>query len=157
MRRLEDEVGRVQRYGNALSLVIIDIDGFKSINDKYGHAAGDDVLRAYSRDVLSIFRHHDMVARYGGEEFAVLLPNTDSDGALSAVTKVQRRAAECHYEHDGNKMTLPTFSAGVALYLPGETPTDIIERADNALYKAKRLGRNRAELANNEGSDALLR
>lgn len=157
LRRLEDEVGRVQRYGNSLSLVIIDVDGFKAINDQYGHAAGDDVLRAYAKSVLSIFRHHDMVARYGGEEFAVLLPNTDTEGAIAAIHKVQRAAGETTVEINGTAVPVPTFSAGIALYLPGETPTDIIERADSALYRAKNLGRNRIELAANESSDALLR
>lgn len=147
MRRLEDEVGRVQRYGSALSLVIIDIDGFKSVNDQHGHAMGDEVLRLYSKHILSIFRHHDMVARYGGEEFAVLLPNTDTEGALSAVAKVQRKAGDSTLDLNGVTLPLPTFSAGVALYRAGETPTDIIERADAALYKAKQAGRNRIELA----------
>lgn len=147
MRRLEDEVGRVQRYGSALSLVIIDIDGFKSINDQHGHAMGDEVLRLYAKHILSIFRHHDMVARYGGEEFAVLLPNTDTEGAISAVAKVQRKAGDSTLDLNGIAIPLPTFSAGIALYRPGETPTDIIERADAALYKAKHLGRNRIELA----------
>jgi diguanylate cyclase len=91
-RRLEDEVARVQRYGYPLSLCLIDMDGFKAINDRYGHAAGDEVLRNFSTNVLSIFRHHDMVARYGGEEFAVLLPNTDKHGAMRALAKVRKRA-----------------------------------------------------------------
>jgi diguanylate cyclase (GGDEF)-like protein len=88
-----------------------------------------------------------MVARYGGEEFAVLLPNTDSDGAMRALRKVQKRSAECTFQHEGATMPLPTFSAGVALYRPGETPDDLIDRSDKALYRAKRLGRNRIELA----------
>lgn len=150
MRRLEDEVGRVQRYGNGLPLVLIDIDGFKRINDQYGHAAGDKVLRLYAKNILSVFRHHDMVARYGGEEFAVLLPNTDAEGALSAVSKVQRQAVELSIEHNDTIIPVPTFSAGIAHYLPGETPTEIIERADSALYRAKHLGRNRIELASQE-------
>jgi len=150
MRRLEDEVGRVQRYGNGLPLILIDLDGFKRINDQYGHAAGDKILRLYAKNILSIFRHHDMVARYGGEEFAVLLPNTDAEGALSAVSKVQRQAAKLSIEHNGTVISVPTFSAGIAHYLPGETPTEIIERADSALYRAKHLGRNRIELASQE-------
>ncbi len=156
MRRLEDEVGRVQRYGNPLSLILLDLDAFKSINDKHGHAGGDEVLRTYARRVLSIFRHHDLVARYGGEEFAVLLPNTDNAGAMAAITKVQKRAAETTFEINGHTIAVPTFSAGIALYKPGETPTDLIERADNALYHAKRLGRNRSEFALLEGSDAVI-
>jgi diguanylate cyclase (GGDEF)-like protein len=146
MRRLEDEVARVQRYGFPLSFVLIDLDHFKSINDDFGHAAGDEVLRVYSRNILSIFRHHDMVARYGGEEFAVLLPNTDSDGTVRALNKVRRRANETRWQINGMVADVPTFSAGVSLYKPGESAGAFIERADKALYRAKRLGRNRIEL-----------
>jgi diguanylate cyclase len=146
MRRLEDEVARVQRYGFPMSFVLIDLDHFKDINDKYGHAAGDEVLRVYSKNILSIFRHHDMVARYGGEEFSVLLPNTDSDGAIRALNKVMRRANETRWQANGTISDVPTFSAGVSIYKPGESATAFIERADKALYRAKRLGRNRIEL-----------
>lgn len=146
MRRLEDEVARVQRYGFPLSFVLIDLDHFKSVNDEYGHAAGDEVLRVYSKNILSIFRHHDMVARYGGEEFAVLLPNTDSDGTIRALNKVRRRAAETRWQTNGTASAVPSFSAGVSLYKPGESVSAFIERADKALYRAKRLGRNRIEL-----------
>jgi len=146
MRRLEDEVARVQRYGFPLSFVLIDLDHFKSVNDEYGHGAGDEVLRVYSKNILSIFRHHDMVARYGGEEFAVLLPNTDSDGTIRALNKVKRRAGETRWQANGSVAEVPTFSAGVSLYKPGESANAFIERADKALYRAKRLGRNRIEL-----------
>ncbi len=146
LRRLEDEVGRVQRYGLPLSLSIMDLDRFKEINDKFGHPAGDEVLRCYSKNILSIFRHHDLVARYGGEEFAVLLPNTDKDGALRALAKVKKRSRETRWQCNGTVRHVPSFSAGLALYKPGETPGAFIERADNALYRAKRLGRDRVEL-----------
>jgi diguanylate cyclase len=160
MRRLEDEVARVQRYGFPLSFVLMDLDHFKSVNDEYGHAAGDEVLRVYSKNILSIFRHHDMVARYGGEEFAVLLPNTDSDGAVRALNKVRRRANETRWQTNGTMSNVPTFSAGVSLYKPGESATAFIERADKALYRAKRLGRNRIELDmtyENEGGRGIPR
>lgn len=146
LRRLEDEVARVQRYGFPLSLALIDLDYFKQINDRYGHAAGDEVLSLYSKNILSIFRHHDLVARYGGEEFAVLLPNTDADGSRRALTKVKKRAAETSWRVEDKVMPVPTFSAGVSLYKPGETVGSFIDRADKALYRAKRLGRNRVEL-----------
>jgi diguanylate cyclase (GGDEF)-like protein len=146
MRRLEDEVARVQRYGFPLSFALMDLDHFKEINDEYGHAAGDEVLRVYSKNILSVFRHHDMVARYGGEEFAVLLPNTDADGAIRALNKVKRRAAETRWQCNGAVVPVPSFSAGVALFKPGESATAFIERADKALYRAKRLGRDRIEL-----------
>jgi diguanylate cyclase (GGDEF)-like protein len=146
LRRLEDEVGRVQRYGLPLSLALIDLDLFKEVNDRFGHAAGDEVLRCYAKNILSIFRHHDMVARYGGEEFAVLLPNTDKDGALRALAKVKKRSLETRWQSNGTVRHVPSFSAGLALYKPGETPGAFIERADSALYRAKRLGRDRIEL-----------
>lgn len=146
LRRLEDEVARVQRYGFPLSLALMDLDKFKEINDKYGHAGGDEVLRVYSKNILSIFRHHDLVARYGGEEFAVLLPNTESEGALRALNKVKNRCAETRWQSNGSVVPVPTFSAGLALYKPGETSTAFVERVDKALYRAKRLGRNRVEM-----------
>jgi diguanylate cyclase (GGDEF)-like protein len=146
LRRIEDEVARVQRYGFPLSLALIDLDHFKQVNDKYGHAGGDEVLQMYSKNVLSIFRHHDLVARYGGEEFAVLLPNTDAEGALRALTKVKNRAGETRWQANGDTIPVPTFSSGVSLYKPGETASAFIERADKALYRAKRLGRNRVEM-----------
>jgi diguanylate cyclase len=145
LRRIEDEVARVQRYGFPLSLALIDLDHFKQINDKHGHAGGDEVLQIYSKNILSIFRHHDLVARYGGEEFAVLLPNTDAEGSMRALTKVRNRALETRWQANGEMIPVPTFSAGVSLYKPGETASAFIERADKALYRAKRLGRNRVE------------
>jgi diguanylate cyclase len=157
LRRLEDEVARVQRYGYPLSLALIDMDGFKAINDKYGHAAGDEVLRVFATNVLSTFRHHDMVARYGGEEFAVLLPNTDREGATRALEKVRKRTEKSSFHSDGRTLPMPTFSAGISLYKPGETPSSLIERADKALYQAKRMGRNRIELAEADGPEATAR
>ena len=154
MRRMEDEVARVQRYGFPLSFILMDLDHFKAVNDEHGHAAGDEVLRVYSKNILSIFRHHDMVARYGGEEFAVLLPNTDSDGAVRALNKVRRRANETRWSVNGAVSKVPTFSAGVSLYKHGESASAFIERADKALYRAKRLGRNRIELDITYQSDA---
>lgn len=146
LQRLEDEVARVQRYGFPLSMALIDLDYFKQINDKYGHAGGDEVLGLYSKNILSIFRHHDLVARYGGEEFAVLLPNTDAEGSTRALNKVRNRAAETHWHANGERLQVPTFSAGVSVYKPGETASAFIERADKALYRAKRMGRNRVEM-----------
>ena len=160
MRRMEDEVARVQRYGFPLSFILMDLDHFKAVNDELGHAAGDEVLRVYSKNILSIFRHHDMVARYGGEEFAVLLPNTDSDGAVRALNKVRRRANETRWQVNGSVSKVPTFSAGVSLYKPGESASAFIERADKALYRAKHLGRNRIELDityQNDGAGSVPR
>ena len=154
LRRIEDEVARVQRYGFPLSLALIDLDHFKQINDKYGHAGGDEVLQIYSKNILSIFRHHDLVARYGGEEFAVLLPNTDSEGSLRALSKVKNRASETRWQANGGMVPVPSFSAGISLYKPGETASAFVERADKALYGAKQLGRNRVEMDASYKSDS---
>jgi diguanylate cyclase (GGDEF)-like protein len=146
LRRLDDELRRAQRYDTPLTLAILDLDEFKAVNDNHGHLAGDRILRCYATQVLSIFRHHDMVARYGGEEFSVLFPNTVLEGAQAALHKVRHKAGDSHCEHDGAVLPLPTFSAGITLYRPGESPTALIARADRALYRAKHLGRNRVEI-----------
>ena len=146
IRRLDDEVSRVKRYGFPLSLVLIDIDHFKQVNDEYGHAAGDKVLQVYAEKILSIFRHHDMIARYGGEEFAVLLPNTDLEGVMRALDKVKSNVPNVEIKMNGMSIPAPTFSAGVTEYRAPESPSQLIERADHALYRAKRLGRNRIEI-----------
>jgi diguanylate cyclase (GGDEF)-like protein len=146
MRRLKDEISRSQRYGASLAHAIIDLDEFKAINDIHGHATGDAILRCYATDVLTVLRHHDLVARYGGEEFAILMPNTTREGAVAAIEKVRSRALQVVCEFQGRDFKLPTFSTGIALYVVGESHTDLIDRADRALYRAKRLGRNRIEL-----------
>ncbi len=146
LRRLEDEISRAERYGLPLTIAILDLDEFKQVNDAYGHAAGDCVLKHFAEEALSIFRHHDMVARYGGEEFSVLLPSTTLDGAQAALRKVQSKARASVCEYEKNTLPLPTFSCGLALYTAGESPTLLLERADRALYRAKQHGRNRIEL-----------
>ena len=147
MKRIEDEVSRVQRYEYPLCFALIDLDSFKAINDRFGHSTGDEVLRSFAKRALSGFRHHDLTSRYGGEEFAIILPNTDMNGALRALAKVKGRTSQCTFQFNDATHPIPTFSAGVALYSAGETPASLIERADKALYRAKRMGRNRIETA----------
>ena len=149
-RRLEDEIARANRYGYPLTLAVMDLDEFKSINDSFGHAIGDKILREYAISILSIFRRLDMVARYGGEEFAVLLPNTDLHGAMRALHKVRSRVPEVYVDAQESQLKVPTFSAGVSAYHPGETSEAFVSRADAALYEAKRRGRNRIEAADEE-------
>ena len=146
LRRLDDEISRSRRYGFPLTLVLLDIDNFKAVNDEFGHNAGDVVLRAYAKQILTVFRHHDMIARYGGEEFAVLLPNTELQGVLRALSKAKDRIHEVKPKVGNQRITTLTFSAGVAQYSIGESAEQLIDRADLALYRAKRLGRNRIEV-----------
>ena len=146
LRRAEDEMGRADRDKTTLAMVAIDLDYFKNINDQYGHAVGDEILKIYAKDVLSIFRRYDMVSRYGGEEFSVLLPNTDKTGALRALDKINSKVSSTHYIYDGESIPLPTFSSGLVIHRPGETMDKFIERADRVLYKAKQMGRNRVEI-----------
>ena len=145
MQRLNDEMGRSQRDKTPLTVAMIDLDHFKDINDKYGHSVGDEILKTYARYILSVFRRYDLVARFGGEEFAVLLPNTDKTGAMRAFTKVMKKASETYYQYEGVNIAVPTFSAGLAIYHPGESEDKIIARTDSRLYKAKEKGRNRIE------------
>ena len=142
LRRIKDEMYRAKRDETLLTLAIIDLDMFKKINDNYGHAIGDEMLRVYAKDILSVFRRYDMVARYGGEEFVVLLPNTDKEGAERAFNKVKNKVTETFINNNNEVLKVPTFSAGLAIFCPDETAESLINRADNALYKAKQSGRN---------------
>lgn len=146
IRRLDDEIARVQRYNTPLSVVLIDLDNFKAVNDQYGHPAGDAVLAWYAQNVLPTFRHYDMVARYGGEEFAVLFPSTTEDGAERALNKIRKRITNAVCEYEGADISVPTFSAGLTIYRAGDTQSTLIKRADKALYHAKSLGRDRVEM-----------
>jgi len=147
--RLENELGRVKRHHEPLSLILIDLDDFKKVNDTYGHTVGDQVLKCYAEDVFSLFRQYDLVARYGGEEFAVLSPSTDMDGAICSLGKAMDRVKNLRCDFSDDSIMVPSFSAGIAVYRDGENIDAFIDRADQALYRAKSLGRNRIETAAN--------
>ena len=138
---LEVEVNRAQRYDLNLSLIMIDLDHFKKFNDSYGHLEGDTLLRKIAQILKSSLRETDYVARYGGEEFAVILPETNKAGASFAAERVRKTISEQTFGEVGEKMTI---SLGVASY-PDDAclRTDLIKKADEALYRAKKEGRNR--------------
>ncbi len=140
--RARAEEARWRRYGAPLSLIILDVDRFKAINDSFGHRAGDLVLRTIAQLVGSRIREVDFFARYGGEEFVILLPETPLAAAREVAEKV-RRSVEAFRFHARGKRIPITISCGVAQLREGDTVEAAFERADAALYRAKGDGRNR--------------
>jgi diguanylate cyclase (GGDEF)-like protein len=143
VRTLEAEVGRVKRYGFSLVLALLNIDGLKATSERYGSDGADAVLRCYATDVLTIFRSYDLVARYDEDSFAILFPNTQRDGAMRALEKVQKRVNETYLSHDGHNFPLPGFSSVLAIYAQGEKPAALLKRAFDALANARLKGRGR--------------
>lgn len=139
--RLETEVARWQRYGHALTMTVWDIDRFKSINDSYGHQAGDKVLKATAQILMNNMRNTDFIARYGGEEFVILMPETELVHALNACEKLRRLIEQSPF-HYQNQAVPVTISCGIAQFHPGDSAEQAFERADAALYRAKQGGRN---------------
>ena len=135
----ETELSR--RHGTPLSLIALDLDHFKDINDRYGHLAGDQVLKSVAEAIADCTRSSDILFRYGGEEFLVLLSNTARQGALMLGERIRRsiEAHECYY---GEQALRVTTSLGVACFTNGDNNESLFERADTALYAAKSAGRN---------------
>jgi diguanylate cyclase (GGDEF)-like protein len=125
-----------------LSVVMIDVDHFKSVNDRYGHAVGDQVLVRVAQQLYGAVRDTDTVARYGGEEFVVVLPGTTATDAAERADDWRRRCSAVVVDTPRGPLTV-TFSAGVAHLRPGDHPDDLLRRADEALYEAKLGGRDR--------------
>ena len=143
---LRRETERATRYGGAVSLVLFDLDGFKSFNDTHGHEAGNRLLAEVGRVLETTRRSADVAARFGGEEFALLVPG-DASAAVEAAERIRLAIARIivpvgNGQHDGR-----TISAGVATYKPGESPDALVEAADRALYLSKRRGRNRVSVS----------
>ncbi|BAE50749.1 Response regulator [Paramagnetospirillum magneticum AMB-1] len=144
-RRLDEsfahELDRAQRYAEPVSLIISDVDHFKSVNDIHGHHVGDEVLQAMAGLLRHGVRALDVVGRWGGEEFLIICPNTDLDGATALAEKLRAAIASAQFPGIGTS----SASFGVAQYQDGESFKDTVARADTALYRAKVNGRNRIE------------
>lgn len=143
--QLNAEFSRWKRYGQPFSLAVADLDLFKKINDTYGHQAGDKVLRLVASIFTQQSRTTDFVARYGGEEFVILMPSTTAEKAMVAVEKIRQAVAQSPFNFRGDPVQI-TLSLGLTQVRPDDVIDNLFDRADKALYKAKRLGRNRIEV-----------
>ncbi|WP_439133861.1 GGDEF domain-containing protein [Pseudomaricurvus sp.] len=140
----EREVQLAARHKQPLSLLAIDIDHFKSINDRYGHSSGDDVIRQIAQSIKAVTRCTDLVFRYGGEEFVVLLNKTALNGAHVIAERIRQHVESLRIESYGAQIST-TISIGISTLNRNNTDSMLFQRADAALYKAKQLGRNRVE------------
>ena len=145
---LERELAHRERYGGDLTVALLDVDHFKAVNDRYGHLAGDEVLRRIGHELTQGRRRVDVVGRYGGEEFLVVLPQTSLQGAQAALEAVRERVARLDLDDVAHAVTV---SVGIAAASGQQSPQALVGAADQALYTAKALGRNRVVLA---GADA---
>lgn len=154
-KRLESELIRSARYKEPITIILIDIDYFKKINDSLGHIAGDNILRKLSKLLIKLVRDVDIVARYGGEEFIIVCPNTSVSGAAILAERIRENVQNTIF-HSGNIDIKITISLGVSSLSPstpvnGEATTSkLIEEADLALYKAKSAGRNKVAVHTDE-------
>lgn len=139
---LEKEITRLRRQQGTLSMALLDIDNFRKLNEVHGNVVGDAALVHLSNVVQTAVRPQDQLARYGGEEFVVLLPNTPVDDAVAVMTRVQRELTR-EFFMTNNEKVLITFSCGVAEIRDAEDPYEALKRADSAMYRAKRAGKNR--------------
>ncbi len=140
---LEREIIRARRHARELSLLMFDIDHFKQINDEHGHLAGDFVLKELARVIQARIRRDEVLARYGGEEFVVMLPETQLDGARMLAESLRERVAEHSFVFQTDQIRV-TISIGVAALTESDkSATELLKRADELLYEAKRTGRNR--------------
>ncbi|SFA69775.1 diguanylate cyclase (GGDEF) domain-containing protein [Pseudomonas sp. NFIX10] len=140
------EIDMAKRHSQPLSVLMLDIDHFKRINDNHGHGVGDEVLKAVAESIKGQLRNVDMVFRFGGEEFLILLANTSRDAAAMVGERLRHAAQTQDYFAAGTRIDL-TVSLGCATLLPGESSESLLRRADSALYVAKREGRNRLAMA----------
>lgn len=141
---LEDMLTLSERYGHDVSLLLLDIDHFKNVNDIHGHLAGDTILKGLADLLVHQARASDRVCRYGGEEIAILLPETDSEAATHIAERLRESVASRSWEIDNGVRISITISVGIAAYpVHAGSTRSLISAADRALYVAKEAGRNR--------------
>jgi diguanylate cyclase len=138
----KNESNRADRHNTLLCVAMLDIDNFKHINDTLGHQVGDQALAHLGKVIKHTLRPSDTIARYGGEEFIILMPDVDLNNAITTLERLQRELTRKYFLHR-NEQVLVTFSAGVAQRTPHESQEEVISRADKAMYRAKKAGKNR--------------
>ncbi|MCU7843696.1 MAG: diguanylate cyclase [Candidatus Thiodiazotropha sp. (ex Monitilora ramsayi)] len=144
--RMEQEFARWKRFGDPLSMLVWDVDDFKTINDRFGHQAGDKALRVIAHSLSARLRETDFIARFGGEEFVCLLCGTEGGEALK-VAEEMRRSVEENGFHSAGKPVRVTISCGIACFQEGDSVDSVFSRADKALYTAKKSGKNSSRLS----------
>jgi len=144
--QLEIQLAQTRRDSTPVSLIFFDLDHFKKVNDTFGHAAGDTVLINVSQAVSHILRLNELVARVGGEEFAVIVPHSTAEAASKLAERIRSSVAELAFDVGAKKPIHVTLSLGVTEYMEGDTAISLTERADTAMYEAKRSGRNKVVL-----------
>jgi len=143
--RIAEEMARSTRHGLTFSVIMVDIDHFKQLNDEFGHLVGDEVLRQVSAILTQQLRKSDVLSRFGGEDFAIITPETALDSALAVADKLRRVVESWHFPGVARPVTI---SAGVAEFpAQGGTRDELVKSADEALYAAKQTGRNRVVTA----------
>lgn len=143
---IERELARSARRSSPICVAMLDLDDFKNLNDAHGHVAGDQALVHLVRVIKETLRIMDVIGRFGGEEFLILLPDTNIDDAMKAIVRLQRELAKQIFIYNHQRLPI-TFSVGVASRNPNEDPALLIKRADDAMYKAKKAGKNLAVAA----------
>jgi len=155
---VEEELAKLKRNSGHLSVILFDLDEFKKVNDSFGHLTGDEVLRQFSALMLDHVRKGStLVSRYGGEEFILLMPDARVEEALHMAERIVSLCAEHDFGDDRRKIRI-TVSSGVAFtdHTQSVSPTDLFERADQALYEAKHRGRNRVVVWKNKSAPHLI-
>lgn len=144
--RIAEELARCRRYNSKLCMIVWDVDKFKAVNDDYGHAAGDRVLKVVAETLQAHIRETDFLARFGGEEFVLLLPETEREAARQVADKLRSTIEDTPFHFRDSRVPV-TISGGIAELQKEENANQLFERADQSLYKAKQNGRNRIEVA----------
>lgn len=150
-QRLEEEIYRSRRYNHPLSLLMIDLDNFKGLNDRYGHTAGDHLLKYFSQLIIETIRPSDIAARYGGEEFLIILPETNKEEAQAVAERLQKRISLYPFRIDSRKEDVQfSISIGVSSFPEySQSGDELITLADMALYQAKKEGKDKVAVYSN--------